>query len=173
MIRDASDKALRTFVTGLTGSLGRILYAANPSTLPEAYAKLQTIANDQERIKFANQYNQPQVKQEPTRINPNFQPKSKKPFQNPNFKSYGGSNNKSEPIDVDKSSMHVNVDKGENRPRSNGFSHQNTKKVQRVNQLLENEEVNANDFVESENGCHDEFEATESEDEVSLVFLDK
>lgn len=32
MITQASEKALRTFVTGLTGNTGRILYASNPST---------------------------------------------------------------------------------------------------------------------------------------------
>lgn len=53
----ANERALRTFITGLNNRKGEILYAANPSTLPEAYTRLQTIIYDQERIVFANQHN--------------------------------------------------------------------------------------------------------------------
>lgn len=56
-IDNANEKALRTFTTGLNHRRGEILYASNPTSLPEAYAKLQTIIHDQERMKFANQYN--------------------------------------------------------------------------------------------------------------------
>lgn len=56
-IEDANTKALRTFITGLSHRKGELLYAANPKTLPEAYARLQMFINDQERINFANIYN--------------------------------------------------------------------------------------------------------------------
>lgn len=47
-IESINDKALRTFITGLNNRKGEILYASNPKSLPEAYARLQTIINDQE-----------------------------------------------------------------------------------------------------------------------------
>lgn len=176
MVKDASDKALRTFVTGLNSSLGRILYASNPATLPEAYAKLQTIVNDQERIKFATQFNL-NGKLEPSRINPNFKPKSnltaqpkpqqtvKKPFPKP------------EPMDIDKSTMNVNIG-AEKRPRSGEFSNQvgQFQKFQRVNKIEEltsdEEEINANEL---EGEAINEIQPPQPElnEETASIFLDK
>lgn len=56
-IEGANEKALRTFVTGLSNRKGQLLYASKPKSLPEAYAMLQTIIHDQQRINFSNQYN--------------------------------------------------------------------------------------------------------------------
>lgn len=58
LIKDANTKAVRTFITGLNDKNGELLYASNPNSLAEAYARFQTIINDQERMKFATQYNQ-------------------------------------------------------------------------------------------------------------------
>lgn len=41
-IESYNEKALRTFITGLSYRKGEILYASNPSSLPDAYAKLQS-----------------------------------------------------------------------------------------------------------------------------------
>lgn len=169
MISDAADKALRTFVTGLTGHFGRILYASNPATLPEAYAKLQTIINDQERIKFANQYNQPKIlKQEPSRMNPSFVPKPRGQHQTqqlPLKKKYATPT----PMDIDHSTINVKQDKTEKRPRSGEFSNQvNPKKFQRVNHLNESSD-------ESDLGEEQEAELNYGEtdgDDTSSIFLD-
>lgn len=56
-IESVNSKALRTFITGLNNKKGELLYAANPSSLPEAYARLQTIMNDQHRINFVYRFN--------------------------------------------------------------------------------------------------------------------
>lgn len=170
MIKDASEKALRTFVTGLMGNLGPILYASHPASLPDAYAKLQTIINDRERIKFANQYNQPRsINKEPNRINPNFNPNYKPKFKKSNQNSYPFERNisKPEPMDVDKTSMTVNVGNQEKRPRSGEFSNcvGNKKKFQRINQL----EDSSSDEAEEEKKEGDE---SGTDDEKSSVFLD-
>lgn len=74
-IESANEKALRTFITGLNNRKGEMLYAANPSTLPEAYARLQTIVNDQERISFASRYNSKSaMKSSQNMRNPQFKP---------------------------------------------------------------------------------------------------
>lgn len=174
MIKDASDKALRTFVTGLNGNFGRILYASNPTTLPEAYAKLQTIVNDQERIKFAQQFNQ-SGKSESGRLNPNFKPKSDRITQQP--QNMVKPQPKPEPMDVDRSSMHVNIGKPDKRPRSGEFSNQvgRDKKFQRmynIEGLTDEEEVNANEL---EIGEFTAMQPSEAEiiEETASVFLDK
>lgn len=46
-----------------------MLYASAPATLPEAYARLSTIMNDREWIKFANQFNTRPI---PRQIIPGF-----------------------------------------------------------------------------------------------------
>lgn len=137
MIREASSKALRTFITGLSGGLGRILYATNPETMPEAYAKIQTIVNDQERIRFANKYNMPMRIDGIPRLNPNFTSRKPGPENQANLQNknnnyrpghyrthngydgnryphhyYGGNRQpppRPEPMDVDRSSMNVNI----------------------------------------------------------------
>lgn len=169
MVQEASAKALRTFVTGLRGDLGRILYASNPSTLPEAYAKIQTIINDQERIRFANQYNQPKFgKHEPTQLNPNFKPKSKTPIQIPQNK-----NDKPEPMDVDRSSMNVNVGSPKRQWSGTHSNQRNNRKFQRVNQaeVIENE-VDHVDSAENDEANPTEGELNEIDDETTSIFLD-
>lgn len=176
MIQDASEKALRTFVTGLKGNLGQILYSANCTTLPEAYARIQTIVNDQERIKFANQFNGSYFrnnqsdhsnfgkKQEPN-VSQNFKMKQKFPFQ--------GNQNKNEvePMEVDRSSMKVNINKSEKRNFGQFSRQSNDKKFQRINQVETKEEEgeeeeekipNVNEMSEHEN--------VES-DEIASIFL--
>lgn len=191
MVKDASEKALRTFVTGLTGNLGSILYASHPASLPDAYAKLQTIVNDQERIKFANQFNQNRMpKMEMNRINPNFKPKFDKPYQpqqQPFVKTFPGAFpstfpstfpktfSKPEPMDIDKSSMHVNIGKNDKRPRSGEFSNQMSRgrKFQRINQILEANNVTELDAEPSD--AEEEInvlEAGAEEEETASVFLD-
>lgn len=169
MVQEASLKALRTFVTGLRGDLGRILYASNPSTLPEAYAKIQTIINDQERIRFANQYNQPQHgKYEPTRLNPNFKPKMRMPFQ-----PLPNKNDKPEPMDVDRSSMNVNVGSPKRQWSGQHSNSKNNRKFQRINQteVIEKEEENAVP-AESDDANSSDGELNEIIDETSSIFLD-
>lgn len=107
-IESVNEKALRTFVTGLNHRKGEILYASNPSSLPEAYAKLQTIINDQERMKFANQYhgrnnrNQDMGQQK----NPRFRLKNSTPLDPNNVQL----TQSSEPMDIDQSSTRVHVE---------------------------------------------------------------
>lgn len=57
LIEGANFKALRTFITGINDKKGELLYTSNPTSLAEAYAKLQTIINDQQRMQFATQFN--------------------------------------------------------------------------------------------------------------------
>lgn len=185
MVQEASEKALRTFITGLKGNLAHILYASNPSTLPEAYARIQTIINDQQRIRFANQFNQPQqFRQESSRSNPSFKPKQKFPYQNQQLgwsqqngqvqNNHGNRPNipiqRPEPMEVDRSSMNVNV--GTQKRQFSG-QHSFNKKFQRINQV-----ENENSELGDETSCNvvDENEAEgiqdESGDETSSVFLD-
>lgn len=176
MVQDASEKALRTFVTGLKGDLGRILYASDPSNLPEAYAKVQTISNDQERIRFANQFNRPQhVGNDVAKFNPNFKPKPKMPYQQPSSSQNNRydspmRNNKPEPMEVDRSSMNVNV--GLQKRQSSGqhsFSH--NRKFQRVNQM-ENQKSDVEDPPNNDEDDTTSEGLDESGDETSSVFLD-
>lgn len=104
-IKSSNEKALRTFITGLNNKRGEILYASNPSTLPEAYARLQTIINDQKRIQFANRYH---GYEPPKSKNPRFHYRetSKKEFDIPKI-------NEEEPMEIDHSSTKVNF----NRPK--------------------------------------------------------
>lgn len=106
-INSTNEKALRTFITGLNNRRGEILYASNPSSLPEAYARLQTITNDQERMHFANQYNrnQPQL----TTKNPQF--KYRQLPQTNNYQKRTERETVFEPMEVDKLSTRVNVDR--------------------------------------------------------------
>lgn len=173
MTQDANDKALRTFITGLRGNLVHVLYAANPTTLPEAYARVQTILNDRERIRFANQHHQGvNVKYEMAKSNPNFRPKSR-PQQLTSAKTYEQTN-KSEPMEIDKSSMNVNVGQhkqqqsmntGMNRRMQTSGHHSGTRRFQQINQV----EDDAND---DNNEYTSEAEIDDLEEETSSVFLD-
>lgn len=171
MTHEASEKALRTFITGLRGNLAHVLYATNPTTMPNYDARVQTILNDRERIRFANQHQQGvNVKQDMGKSNPNFRPKSK-PHQ---FIRSHEQMEKPEPMEIDKSSMNVNIGQRKHQPSTNtnmnGKMHtaghySGGKRFQQINQV----EDNTND----ENGaCASEAEMDDSEEETSSVFLD-
>lgn len=180
MVANAAEKALRTFVTGLRGNLGQILYASNPTTLPEAYAKIQTIANDQERIRFANQFNQPSSnKSDGSRINPAFKPKIVKPFQqqfNRPFNAVQRQFDKPEPMDIDKSSMEVNIGKNDKRPRSGQYSNSfnNQMKVRRINMIngsTESGEISDEPLIKPDEIENEVNDGAESTCETASVFL--
>lgn len=191
LIENMQQKALRTFITGLNDGVGNVLYSSNPKTLAEAYARLQTILSDRERISFATQYNrnearsnyiqgnrndgnhnnsltvdrktfspknrngnQPvqnveQRKQYPSvQLNPNFTlNKNAQPFipsfaPKPNVSGGFVNNNNAneqEAMEVDPSSMNVNIDDNKRKFIPSG-SNQNSRqrKFQRVNNI-ENE----------------------------------
>lgn len=119
-IEGANQKSLRTFITGLNNRRGEILYASNPSSLPEAYARLQTIMNEQARINFANRFNHRENEREK-----NSEPKNE--MRNPQFKFKESQQRRpesnqnvrlstkfGEPMEIDQSSVHVNVEKKSN-----------------------------------------------------------
>lgn len=171
MTQDASDKALRTFITGLRGNLAHVLYATNPTTMPEAYAKVQTILNDRERIRFANQHHQGvNVKNDMGKSNQNFRPKSKQhQYAKPNEQL-----EKPVPMEIDRSSMNVNI--GQQKQQSSTNTNMNRrmqtsghysggKRFQQINQVGDN--VNDDNSVYAS-----EEEKDDSEEETSSVFLD-
>lgn len=182
MTDEATKKALRVFTTGLAGGLGQILYASNPDTMPDAYAKIQTIINDQERLKFANRFNQPHSRrpQEPNRLNPSFRVRNpqenQQPFQRnqPNTPRDNHQGNQftrpyayprrlfpqrqvpvAEPMDVDRSSMNVNIGDAGKRPRSEGSGqYRKNQRFHNVAGTSETNHVNINvnepeDYMES------------------------
>lgn len=114
-------------------------------------------------------------------MHPNFKPKGQKPFivQNQPRHFFEKRNfTKPEPMEVDKSSMHVNVGKPDKRPRSGEFSNQvgNNRKFPRLNQLdddddnreeLDIHEVNVGTTL---NEKEDTIEGID--DETASVFLD-
>lgn len=107
-IETINEKALRTFITGLNHRRGEILYASNPKSLPEAYARLQTITNDQERMRFAARYNGNTQQDQGIIKNPRFrfrdQPKrSSEPIS------------EGEPMEIDGESTKVNVEMKTNK----------------------------------------------------------
>lgn len=108
-IEEANKKALRTFITGLNNRRGEILYASNPSSLPEAYARLQTIINDQARITFANRFNQRDNEKEKGYEMRNPQFKFKDTLQHATQSSQNVRSSPKfaapEPMEIDKSSM--------------------------------------------------------------------
>lgn len=127
-IENVNIKALRTFITGLSNKKGELLYASNPKSLPEAYARLQTIMTDQERINFANRYTYKEREKEAHHTkNPQFryieprrfdtqrnQPDQYESIKNPQFRyneprHFATQQNQPEPMEIDKSSTHVNI----------------------------------------------------------------
>lgn len=154
-IEGANEKALRTFITGLNNRKGEILYASNPKSLPEAYARLQTIINDQSRIDFARRYNRDNVRDTNHQLdfqtkNPQFkfrESNQRQSFSKANFQS---NLNQPVPMEVEKSSTRVNIERKSNpsngrynpnqtfkrelRNDSNSSSEQH-KKFQRVNNI--------------------------------------
>lgn len=180
-IEGANEKALRTFITGLNNRRGEILYASNPSSLPEAYARLQTIMNDQARITFANRFNQRDNEKEKSyeMRNPQFKFKetSQRPSQsNQNIRS-SPKFTQPEPMEVDKSSIYANVGgnsnktKGQFNPankreftKNSQGSSQPYAKYQRINKM-ENETNYAKTIVEDhqpEDISDDDFEENSS-----------
>lgn len=175
LIENMRDKALRTFITGLSNNTGSVLYASNPKTLADAYARLQTILSDRERMTFAAQYNRNDgvsnyVQRNRSEVNQNknidqklvtlknrVQGQSQNLVQrNPNFTSkieqqaamepiIANNNNKHDMMEVDASSMNVNVNAGENKRKylpsgSNQYSRYH--KFQRVNNIEGDDEYN-------------------------------
>lgn len=200
-IESANEKALRTFITGLNDRKGETLYAANPASLPEAYARLQTIINDRERMSFANRYN---VKTEEKMRNPQFKQQnryvekhqdSSKPngYQNWREKfeipksNLVRSSNHAELMEIDKTSTAVNVERNQSNrnfqaPFKRDFSKNNTnasfaqqKKVQRINNV-EDEADYARTIVYDEQVDEDfdheyDGQSNEISDETSSIFL--
>ena len=121
LVESMNQKALRTFITGLNNKKGELLYASNPTSLPEAYARLQTIINDQERINFANRYNQAEKETFQSSFqskNPQFRYKT---THQPNSMAKQNDQqpmNAPEPMEIDKSSINVNVEKNFNPSRA-------------------------------------------------------
>lgn len=162
MIEAVNLKAIRTFITGLNNRKGEILYASNPTSLPEAYARLQVIINDQQRINFANRYNSregdrrdstyqmknPQFKNIELNQNEYHRAQEEKhhQFKHPQFKysernQYPYRNRTEEPMEVDKSSMKVNIERKADQSNTqfvpsskrNHFSNQNFR--QQINNM--------------------------------------
>lgn len=106
-IETNTEKALRTFITGLKHKRGEILYASNPKTLPEAYAKLQTITNDQERMRFVSRYNGATPREFFENKNPNFRFRDQKQITEPIMAT--------EPMEIDQTSTKANVEIKTNR----------------------------------------------------------
>lgn len=188
-IVSANEKALRTFITGLNNRRGEILYAANPSTLPEAYARLQTIINDQQRIGHRNN-----SKFEEKLRNPQFKPIQQRPdsFKQGNYQSWREQNQvKSsspvEPMEIDRTSTAVNVERNQSSQRfqvpfKRDFSKNNTrasydqqKKIQRINNV-EDEAAYARTIIYDEHAQEqpdNEYDDQSKEilDETSSIFL--
>lgn len=106
LIEDANEKAFRTFITGLNHKKGELLYASNPKSLPEAYARLQTITSDQERIHYANRDH---YKEKEQVHNPQFKFREFQPVHQFRRNEQPKPNIQDEPLDIDKSSTNVNV----------------------------------------------------------------
>lgn len=180
-IEGANEKALRTFITGLNNRRGEILYASNPSSLPEAYARLQTIINDQARITFANRFNQRDNEKEKGYEMRNPQFKFKETLQRSSQSNQNVRSNPKftapEPMEIDKSSIHVNVggnsnkSKGQFNPtikrdftKNSQGSNQPHFKYQRINKM-ENDTNYAKTIVEDnqpEEISDDDFEENSS-----------
>lgn len=115
-IEGANEKALRTFITGLHGRRGEILHASKPRSLHKAYAQLQTIINDQARIRFANRFNQREDKEKNFEMrNPHFKFKEMSSNSNQNIRptfsrpEQSSKFNHPESMEIEKTSTNVNV----------------------------------------------------------------
>lgn len=180
-IETINEKALRTFITGLNNRRGEILYASNPKTLPEAYARLQTIINDQERMRFASRYNGSRNYEPIQHKNPHFRFREKEQIE---------PKNEEEPMEIDQNSTRVNLDmknyrnqpgtSNQNQPNTfkRNFSRQgitmNTSdqriKQQRLNKLEENyaKTIIDDELVETQS-CSSENMSSKN----SCIFLDE
>lgn len=183
-IESSNEKALRTFITGLNNKRGEILYASNPSTLPEAYARLQTIINDQKRIQFANRYHGHEMQKSK---NPRFHYRET-PKQEPNLSKI----DEEEPMEIDHSSTKVNFDQPKFtnsqrnttnfKPNKRNFSLQNSSnkasdpktKIQRIHNLDNNESytktiINDDEIPsDTESSVSDDLSSSQS-----TIFLDE
>lgn len=185
-IASTNEKALRTFITGLNNRRGEVLYASNPSSLPEAYARLQTITNDQQRINFANKFNAPK---ETTYLkNPQF--RSREFLQKPAFIK---PMTEIEPMEIDHTSTKVHFDQNRetshhNTPndgtfkrsfsRNNAFpstSNQRTKQ-QRLNNL-NNHEAYAKTILEDDHletiNDNESIQSDKTTSTIASIFLEE
>lgn len=140
-----NEKALRTFITGLNNRRGEILYASNPSSLPEAYAKLQTIINDHERIRFANRYNHNEQGRRNFEIYP---------AKNPQFRFRDTEKNQDQvettPMEVDQNSTRVHVERSnsQNTPNPmNSYFNKRNLSLQNSNQRAKQQRINNMDAL--------------------------
>lgn len=180
-IESVNSKALRTFITGLNNKKGELLYAANPSSLPEAYARLQTIMNDQHRINFVNRFNNndrgrdfhqqmrnPQFKFSERNSNEH---RMVQPMEVDKSTAFSKRNNQiGDPMEVDRVSTKVNVERRNNQnnsrftpsfrrnPTNRNFPHQ------QINNVEDADEKYARTIVE-DGGIN--FEDEESEAKAS------
>lgn len=170
-IEGINEKALRTFITGLNHRREEILYASNPRSLPEAYARLQTIINDQERMKFANRYNK-----NDQRYQRSFEAQ---PAKNPQFRFRETPQQQNdEPMDIDRSSTKVHIEKPNLYNQSNPMNTYVTKrnlsyqgmptnasnhrtKQQRLNNMEESKPLYTKTIIE-DNPPEDETDETKS-----------
>lgn len=191
-IDEANEKALRTFITGLNNRKGEVLYASKPKSLPEAYAMLQTILNDQERISYANRFNKSEERQ--TLRNPQFRPIQfqNRNFENQpinkagNFQNYRENPQKiAEAMEIDRTSTAVNVERNQSNRHVDAsykrdLSKNNTRasfdqqrKVQRINNVAD-EAGYARTIVHDEHpeiDFDDVFDGNVDSDETSSIFL--
>lgn len=178
-IESANEKALRTFVTGLNNKSSDLLYAANPSTLPEAYTRLQTIMNDQKRIGFAHRHN---FKSEERTRHPQFGSIQQQNRRTENSQGIAKSSSRVEPMEVDRTSTAVNVERNQSnrfQPQKREFSRNNTsfnqqKKTQRINNV--NDEADYARTIAYDERPDEDFDkeydpSSDASDETSSIFL--
>lgn len=151
LMMGVNEKALRTFITGLNSRRGEILYASNPTSLPEAYAKLQTIIHDHERIRFANRYNHTDQNKR------NFE---SYPAKNPQFRfkepEKASVQIETTPMEVDRTSTQVHLEQPKSQNAFNpmnsyfkrNLSHQNSNQ-QNSNQRIKQQRINNMDTLPS------------------------
>lgn len=131
---------------------------------------MQTILNDRERIRFANQHHQGvNIKHDMGKPNPNFRPKPK-PHQ---FEKTSEQLQKPEPMEVDRSSMNVNIGK---QKRQASMNTNMNRKMQTSGQYSGKRFQQINKVEETENDDNSvyasEGEMDDSEEETSSVFLE-
>lgn len=196
LIENMREKALRTFITGLSNRMGNVLYSSNPKSLAEAYARLQTILSDRERMTFATQYNRNEVVSNNNHNNQTDRkfPSTKNRMQNqpafvanqerfefqrnPNFapkkeQPFANKPNtvgvtKNEPMDIDGASMNVNVDHKRkfNSSGANQFNSDGSNQYSRQHKL---QRVNN---IENETGEYEENDDIDETQSEASIFLD-
>lgn len=153
-VDQANEKALRTFITGLNNRKGEVLYASKPQSLPEAYAMLQTIINDQERISYANRFNKGEDRQ--ALRNPQFKPIQHQNRQTENLSINKPSNyqnyrenqqNIAEAMEIDRSSTAVNVVKNQSNRQLDARSKEICQKAIPVHRLTNRKKFNGSTML--------------------------